>query len=186
MKRYLFLLVIAIFCLPNTALAQYHSSNSRLFSSSTTSEREMRDQNRRNNKFFGESKAYRKPMECYKLPPKIFYMKPVKTITDETTGNTTIRWADGSSYVGQIANGKICGIGTMIYPDGSRYCGRWKEELPNGNGSFTSPEGIAFTGKFKNGVPHGKGVIQDLDGRLYSARWVRGVLKEKSIKPIEK
>lgn len=176
MKKYLLILIVAIFCLPNEGFAQGHHN---------TYEWEQHIANINHRQFFGESKAYRKPMECYKLPPKIFYMKPVETITDETTGNTTIRWADGSSYVGQIANGKICGIGTMTYPDGSRYCGQWKEELPNGNGSFISPEGIAFTGKFKNGVPYGKCIMQAPDGSKYSARWIHGQIKEESLKPLE-
>ncbi len=175
-------LIVAILCLPNIAKAQFTSFGIR---PTTTWEREAEMQRKRTPDSFQHPKSYRNQMERYKLPPKIFYMKPVETIKDETTGNTTIRWADGSSYVGQTADGKICGIGTMIYPDGSRYCGSWKRELPNGEGTFITPEGIAFTGKFKDGVPHGKCIMQDVDGRKYSARWVRGVLKEKSIKPIE-
>lgn len=207
MKRLYLILIILLFCLPNTALAQYRSSNSRLFSSSTTWEREMRDQNRRNNKFFGESKAYQ---SAKKKKPRInrVYLLAIENTTDEATGLTTLRWNDGSSYVGETYRtvfhgmgtmiypdkGKYYGqwkysyrdgIGTMVYPDKSKYVGSWERDLPNGNGTFQTPEGITFTVNFENGLPHGKGVIQDIDGRMYSARWVRGKLKEKSIKPLE-
>ena len=204
MKKYLLILIVAIFCLPNIANAQFTSFS---IGPTTTGEREMRDQNRRNNKFFGESKAYQ---FAKKKKPRInrVYLLAIENTTDEATGLTTLRWNDGSSYVGEIYrtvfhgtgtmtypdNGKYYGqwkysyrdgVGTMVYPDGCKYCGSWERDLPNGNGTFQTPEGITFTVNFENGVPHGKGVIQDLDGRMYSARWVRGKLKEKSIKPLK-
>ena len=178
MKRLYILLSLLLWSIPNIANAQFTNFGIR---PTTTWEREMRDQNRRNNKFFGESKAYRS--EFKNRFTTIYYRHAAESVTDEATGMTTIKWEDGAKYYGQTYFGEIRGIGTIIYPDSSRYCGEWKKDQPNGNGSFISPEGIAFTGKFKNGVPHGKGVIQDLDGRKYTARWVRGVLKEKSIKP---
>ena len=180
MKRLYILLSLLLWSIPNIANAQFTSFGIR---PTTTGEREMRDQNRRNNKFFGESKSYRSDYKNrYTM---IYYRYAAESVTDETTGMTTITWEDGAKYYGQTYFGEIRGIGTIIYPDSSRYCGEWKKDQPNGNGSFISPEGVAFTGKFKNGVPHGKCVMQDLDGRKYSARWVRGVLKEKSIKPLE-
>ena len=207
MKNIYLIFIILLFCLPNTALAQYHSSNSRLFSSSTTWEREMQDQKRHNEKFFGESKAYQ---SAKKKKPRInrVYLLAIENTTDEATGLTTLRWNDGSSYVGETYRTVFHGMGTMIYPDkgkyygqwkyshrdgigtmeyadGSKYVGEWVRDMPNGEGTFINPEGVAFTGKFKDGIPHGKCVMQDLDGRLYSARWVRGKLKEKSIKPLE-
>ena len=174
MKKYLLILIVAIFCLPNEGFAQGHHD---------TYEWEQHIANINHRQFFGESKAYRSDYKNrYTM---IYYRHAAESVTDETTGMTTIKWEDGAKYYGQTYFGEIRGIGTIIYPDSSRYCGEWKKDQPNGNGSFISPEGIAFTGKFKNGVPHGKGVIQDLDGRMYSARWVRGKLKEKSIKPLE-
>lgn len=180
MKKYLFLLLAAIFCLPSIASAQFRGNS---IGPTTTWEREMRDQNRRNNKFFGESKAYRSD---YKNRfTTIYYRHAAESVTDETTGMTTIKWEDGAKYYGQTYFGEIRGIGTIIYPDSSRYCGEWKKDQPNGKGSFISPEGVVFTGKFKDGVPHGKCIMQSPDGKLYKARWVRGKLKVKSIKPLE-
>ena len=214
MKRYLLLLVIAIFCLPNNSFAQQygtpgyygeqiHQRQSALaniwaagkYGGALTPYDWGRPNLRKNHKKDG--KISLDPVE---------YIKPIEEVVDGTTGTATLRWADGSSYVGETYRTTLHGTGTMIYPDkgkyhgqwkyshrdgigtmeyadGSKYVGEWVRDLPNGSGTFINPEGIAFTGKFKDGIPHGKCVMQDLDGRKYAARWVRGVLKEKSIKP---
>ena len=204
MKKYLFLLLAAIFCLPSIASAQFRGNR---IGPTTTWEREMRDQRRFNEKFFGESKAYQ---FAKKKKPRInrVYLLAIENTTDEATGLTTLRWNDGSSYVGETYRTVFHGMGTMIYPDkgkyygqwkyshrdgigtmeyadGSKYVGEWVRDMPNGEGTFQTPEGIMYTVNFENGIPHGKGVIQDLDGRMYTARWKHGVLKDKSIKPLE-
>ena len=180
MKRLYILLSLLLWSIPNIANAQFTNFGIR---PTTTWEREMRDQNRRNNKFFGESKAYRSDYKNrYTM---IYYRHAAESVTDETTGMTTITWNDGAAYQGQTYYGEIKGVGTMVYPDKSKYVGSWERDLPNGQGTFQTPEGITFTTTFLNGVPHGKGIIQDVDGRKYTARWKHGELKVKSIKPLE-
>ena len=216
MKRYLFLLVIAIFCLPNNSFAQNYGTpgyygeriNSRestlasiwsagKYGGALTPYDWGRPNLRKNHKKDG--KISFDPVE---------YIKPIEEVVDGTTGTATLRWSDGSSYVGETYRttlhgtgtmiypdkGKYHGqwkyshrdgIGTMVYPDGSKYVGEWVRDLPNGSGTFINPEGIAFTGKFKDGIPHGKCVMQVIDGRKYTARWYHGKLREKSIKPLE-
>ena len=186
MKRFLLLLILAIFCLPNIANAQ------------DLSQKDYKIGQRYGNKYGIGTQNYYDEYNDYivwaknraaKVARNNQYLnsKPSAEITvDEATGITTITWGDGAMYRGQTYYGEIKGIGTMVYPDKSKYVGSWERDLPNGNGTFQTPEGITFTVNFENGVPHGKGVIQDLDGRKYSARWVRGVLKEKSIKPLKK
>ena len=216
MKRYLFLLVIAMFCLPNVSSAQnygtpgYYGERIRSGESALASIWSAgkyggaltpydwgRPNLRKNHKKDG--KISLDPVE---------YIKPIEEVVDGTTGTATLRWSDGSSYVGETYrttlhgtgtmtypdNGKYHGqwkyshrdgIGTMEYADGSKYVGEWVRDLPNGSGTFINPEGIAFTGKFKDGIPHGKCVMQDIDGRKYTARWYYGKLREKSIKPLE-
>ena len=173
MKRYFFLLIVAILCLPNIANAQVlpQKYNHGIF---------------RVRLYYGDSAVGGYIMWAKNKEQNQAYLnsKPATEVTvDEATGTTTIKWNDGAAYQGQTYYGEIKGIGTMVYPDKSKYCGQWERDLPNGNGTFQTPEGIMFTVNFESGLPHGKGVIQDLDGRMYSARWVRGVLKEKSIKP---
>ena len=216
MKRYLFLLVIAMFCLPNVSSAQnygtpgYYGERIRSGESALASIWSAgkyggaltpydwgRPNLRKNHKKDG--KISLDPVE---------YIKPIEEVVDGTTGTATLRWSDGSSYVGETYrttlhgtgtmtypdNGKYHGqwkyshrdgIGTMEYADGSKYVGEWVRDLPNGSGTFINPEGIAFTGKFKDGIPHGKCVMQDIDGRKYTARWYHGKLREKSIKPLK-
>jgi hypothetical protein len=182
MKRFLLLLILAIFCLPNIANAQDLSQKDYKIGQRYGNKYGIGTQN-----YYDEYNDYivwaknREQQKAY-LDAKI----SAEITVDEATGITTITWGDGAMYRGQTYYGEIKGVGTMVYPDGSKYCGTWERDLPNGNGTFQTPAGITFTVNFENGVPHGKGVIQDLDGRLYSARWVRGVLKEKSIKPLKK
>ena len=201
MKRYLLLLVIAIFCLPNNSFAQQYGTpgyygeriNSRestlasiwsagKYGGALTPYDWGRPNLRKNHKKDG--KISLDPVE---------YIKPIEEVVDGTTGTATLRWADGSSYVGKTYRTTLHGMGTMIYPDkgkyhgqwkyshrdgigtmeyadGSKYVGEWVRDLPNGSGTFINPEGIAFTGKFKDGIPHGKCVMQDIDGRKYTAR----------------
>ncbi len=183
MKRYLILLVLATFCLPNIANAQDLSQDDYKIGQRYGNKYGIRTQN-----YYDEYNDYVVwvKQRAAKVALNNQYIDSkfsAETVTDEATGITTITWGDGAMYRGQTYYGEIKGIGTMVYPDKSKYVGSWERDLPNGKGTFQTPEGIMFTVNFESGLPHGKGVIQDLDGRMYSARWVRGVLKEKSIKP---
>ena len=206
MKRYLLLLVIAIFCLPNNSFAQ---DGPMLINAP----RELQPVDPAKSAWnstinYSNKSISSKPQKPSKPRVKVSYLRAAEVSTDEATGLTTLSWADGSSYVGEIYRTVFHGMGTMIYPDkgkyhgqwkyshrdgigtmeyadGSKYVGEWVRDLPNGSGTFINPEGIAFTGKFKDGIPHGKCVMQDIDGRKYTARWYYGKLREKSIKPLE-
>ena len=209
MKRYLFLLVIAIFCLPNNSFAQGWS----LPSSSETIDP---SQGAMASTWFvgkyGGTDGFNwnsKQKKPRKTTTPITKESLVAEMTkDAETGLTTIRWNNGAVYVGEIYYAELNGKGTMTYADGSKYIGDWSRDrrwgigsmyyangdvyhgewvrdLPNGSGTFINPEGIAFTGKFKDGIPHGKCVMQDIDGRKYTARWYHGKLREKSIKPLK-
>ena len=184
MKKYLFLLLAAIFCLPCLITAQDLSQNDYAIGQKYRGKR-GRTQHSYNayNEYvvWAKQRAAKVALNNQYLDAKV----AVECVTDEATGQTTIRWNDGSAYQGQTYYGEIKGVGTMVYPDGSKYVGLWERDLPNGQGTFQTPEGITYTVNFENGLPHGKGVIQDLDGRKYSARWKDGKLKEKSIKPLE-
>ena len=186
MKKYLFLLLAAIFCLPTIANGQSRYAVTPAYDG--FEEAQARTQKlkeaRYQTKVDKNRKRYEDRME--QLNQAYLDAKTSAEITvDEATGTTTITWGDGAMYRGQTYYGEIKGIGTMVYPDKSKYVGSWERDLPNGQGTFQTPEGIMYTVNFENGIPHGKGIIQDLDGRMYSARWVRGKLKEKSIKTLE-
>ena len=206
MKRYLFLLVIAIFCLPINSFAQYRSSN--YIGPRTSWEREAQAQQRRNNKFYGDSKKYRSAKNTSVKVPTINIHTAIELSIDEATGQTTARWEDGSVFVGFTYYGQINregtitfadgskyhggwrfdrfhGVGTMEYADGGKYIGQWSWGKPHGQGTIVEPNGVKITAKFDEGIPRGKCIIQDVDGRLYTGRWSSGILREKSIKPLE-
>ncbi len=206
MKRYFFLLVVAIFCLPNNSFAQY-------WEGANYSETIDPSQGAMAGIWFQGTYVgpidfdwENKPQKPSKPRVKVSYLRAAEVSTDEATGITTCRWNDGSSYVGETYRTVLHGMGTMVYSDsskynggwmydhrhgigtmeyadGSKYVGEWVRDMPNGEGTFINPEGVAFTGKFKDGEPHGKCIIQDTDGQLYKARWYYGKLRKRSIKP---
>ena len=183
MNRFLLLLVLAIFCLPNIANAQDLSLN---VQKEAKRQRLMMHKNSDGGR--GAYSAYiaAAKIRQQKIEQQEAYLnaKPSAEITvDEATGITTITWGDGAMYRGQTYYGEIKGVGTMVYPDGSKYCGQWERDLPNGYGTMLYPDGLAYSANFVNGLPHGKGVVEDADGNKFSARWVYGKLKEKSLKP---
>ena len=180
MKRYLFLLFVAFYCLPSIAQTVPYIGQSK--SEFRKELRSYQSAIKRNAQY----NAANKRAEAEKAEQNQAYLdsKPSAEITvDEATGITTITWGDGAMYRGQTYYGEIKGVGTMVYPDGSKYCGQWERDLPNGYGTMLYPDGLAYSANFVNGLPHGKGVVEDADGNKFSARWVYGKLKEKSLKP---
>ncbi len=210
MKRYLLLLVLAIFCLPNNSFAQGWS----LPSSSETIDP---SQGAMASTWFvgkyggtsgfdwGSPKESEKGI--VKLPPVNIHTA-IELSIDKATGKTTARWEDGSVFVGFTYYGQINregtitfadgskyhgewrfdrfhGVGTMEYADGSKYHGQWSFGKPDGQGTIIEPNGVKITLKFDEGIPRGKCIIQDVDGRLYTGRWSSGILREKSIKPLK-
>lgn len=217
MKKYILLIIAAIFCLPNISFAQDRGWRSDPWSrlSSPTAESmwlktspSLADVKRKiyqNNP--KSSNPYRVKRAKISFDP-VKYVKPIEEVIDKTTGIVTLRWSDGTSYVGETYRTTLHGTGTMIYPDnskyyggwkysyrdgvgtmeyadGSKYIGQWVRDIPNGDGTLITPEGTAFSGKFKDGVPHGKCIMQSPDGKLYKARWHYGKLRKRSVKPLE-
>lgn len=184
MKKFLLILILAIFCLPNEGFAQrygtpgYYGERIRVGECALASIWAAGK--------YGGTVGFVWNSKPKKQKPRInrVHLLAIENTIDEATGLTTLRWNDGSTFVGQTIR-KALLVGTMIYPDSSRYSGQWRNNLPNGSGTFINPEGVAFTGKFKNGEPHGKCIIQDTDGRLYQARWYYGKLRKHSIKPLK-
>ncbi len=198
MKKYLFLLLAAIFCLPSIGFAQFYS---------TIFGKEAKRQRSISIPFNFSERSNPAKKEKIKVPT-INIHTAIELSIDEATGKTTARWEDGSTfdgytYYGQInregtitfADGskyhgewrfdRFHGVGTMEYADGSKYHGQWSFGKPDGQGTIIEPNGVKITLKFDEGVPRGKCIIQDVDGRLYTGRWSSGILREKSIKPLE-
>ena len=93
---------------------------------------------------------------------------------DQINQTAYFTWEDGSSYDGEIFDGKPDGQGTYIWPDGDKFIGTWKKGKRNGLGCHSRKNGFIFIGEFKNNLPHGNGFYVGPDGTSYSGTWVAG------------
>ena len=59
----------------------------------------------------------------------------------QTESIDTLRFDDGSWYVGGITDSLFNGTGTMKYSDGTIYSGEWKNGLWDGTGTLRFPDG---------------------------------------------
>ena len=66
----------------------------------------------------------------------------------------TIKYPDGSVYVGEVKDGKRHGRGTCTYSDGI-YDGKWKNDMKHGRGKWTYHnekfQHMNYEGVWKNG-----------------------------------
>ena len=209
MKKYLLILIVAIFCLPNEGFAQNYGTPG-YYGERYQSGESMLASIWASGKYGGTNNFnwnYKNNIQYIRVPCAIS-LRLAEVVVDPETNVSTARWIDGSEYVGDIRKGVIKGKGTMKYSEGGKYVGDWAEgrrwgvglmyysngdmysgewmwDLPHGKGTFITAEGIAMKGRFQNGVPHGKFIMQAPDGSKYSARWIHGQIKEESIKPLE-
>mmetsp|Transcript_100999 Transcript_100999/g.159706 ORF Transcript_100999/g.159706 Transcript_100999/m.159706 type:complete len:215 (-) Transcript_100999:9-653(-) len=111
----------------------------------------------------------------------------------------TINFEDGSTYQGQVINGKRHGKGIWQSRTG-QYDGQWKDDMQHGSGAQTWSDGRSYKGEFCQGKFSGKGkmewhtakghltyegqYVNDLkegqgkfswsDGRHYTGEWLKG------------
>ncbi|HZQ00982.1 MAG TPA: protein kinase [Reyranella sp.] len=83
---------------------------------------------------------------------------------------------DGSSYVGQLADGKRQGLGVVELKDGGRQAGEWKDNRLNGLGTDRRADGTHFEGQWRDGVPNGLGVREKPGVERAEGNFVAGVL----------
>ncbi|MFS4456994.1 hypothetical protein [Maribacter sp. 2304DJ31-5] len=77
-----------------------------------------------------------------------------------------IKWADGSSYSGDLSGTGISGKGTYIWSDGSRYEGKFKNHKRHGKGSLINKDGSKWSGKWVNNQKQGKGKVFNASGEV--------------------
>lgn len=87
----------------------------------------------------------------------------------------TIRFDDGSWYVGGIADSLFNGYGKMVYPDGMVYEGEWLNGLWNGKGKLSYPDGDSYNGQFLNHEFCGLGTYIYANGDTYNGYWEHGM-----------
>jgi len=121
-------------------------------------------------------------------PQQLSYMEGTET------------YEDGTTYRGQLVDGRRHGLGTWT-SDTESYTGEWKEDQRDGRGKQEWKDGRVYEGQFKSGKLHGHGrmewhmpnglmvyegqYVDDLkdghgryvwpDGRIYDGGWKRGM-----------
>jgi len=106
-------------------------------------------------------------------------VKPLKTDFDKKNFKT-IKYSDGSKYVGEILNGKRHGRGTLYFKDHTQdtpnyYSGYFIKNKYNGKGKLVetytigSKKTYVYTGDFKNGFKHGYGTKEYGDSTHFAS-----------------
>lgn len=111
----------------------------------------------------------------------------------------TVTYDDGSTYTGQVVNGKRHGQGLWQSRTG-QYEGQWQSDVQHGSGHQTWSDGRVYDGQFENGkfagkgrmvwhtqkglltyegqykddLKHGTGKFVWADGRTYDGMWREG------------
>lgn len=111
----------------------------------------------------------------------------------------TVTYEDGSTYTGQVLNGKRCGQGTWQSRAGL-YEGQWQGDMQHGTGHQTWSDGrvydgqfdsgkfsglgrmvwhtqkglLTYEGQYKDDLKHGTGKFVWADGRIYDGAWYAG------------
>ena len=70
-----------------------------------------------------------------------------------------------------ISGDCVTGVGTMRYGDGSEYIGQWKEGKKHGKGKETRNNGGIVTGYYENDRAHGYGTYTFLNNAKYAIDW---------------
>jgi hypothetical protein len=85
---------------------------------------------------------------------------PNPYIKGEPHGHVTVKFNDGSTYVGDMEYGKITGKGKITHASGEEYNGQFLNGLYHGSGTWISAHGkINKTGKWSYGVLHGESTL---------------------------
>lgn len=107
---------------------------------------------------------------------------------DEPEGNGSFSYYDhdGKSvvYNGEFVDGEITGFGTMRFEDGSRYVGDFEQGVLDGYGIWYNPQDkIVRKGEFISGRLNGMATIyDDLGNEIYSGRFVSDIPTERDYK----
>eukprot|EP01036_Dinobryon_divergens_P003343 gene3343-4400_t len=82
-----------------------------------------------------------------------------------------VKNGDGSSYDGDIVDGKRHGKGKFIERNGSIYNGEWKYDHKDGPGDQKYANGDIYVGEWKADQAHGLGMFQCISGAVYECQW---------------
>ena len=63
------------------------------------------------------------------------------------------------------------GTGTIKYSDGSTYIGELRDNQRNGHGTLTTVSGNVYVGEFRDNLANGQGTLTYTDGRAENGIW---------------
>ncbi|MEK3720593.1 stalk domain-containing protein [Paenibacillus sp. FSL H8-0034] len=78
----------------------------------------------------------------------------------------------GSTFTGEVVNGKPNGKGTMVLKDGSKFEGFFVDGVINGYGVATYDDGSKYEGYWQNGKWHGEGKLIYSDAHYYQGDFI--------------
>jgi hypothetical protein len=81
----------------------------------------------------------------------------------------TLRYLDGSRYVGEVIGNVPNGRGSLIWPNGQRIVGVFRNGRLEGQGTSILPDGRRYVGEFHNGNPEGQGTSYFPNGAIRSS-----------------
>ncbi|MBI9100160.1 MAG: hypothetical protein JEY91_16885 [Spirochaetaceae bacterium] len=113
-------------------------------------------------------------------------VRPVHTSNSEILKEEkqALSFSDGSSYRGDLTDGKMNGRGFIQWPDGSSYKGEFKEGKMDGKGILTWANGDIFSGTFVRGKMEGVGRLRWKQGKTFyglfedNRRTNQGIIEE--------
>ena len=86
-------------------------------------------------------------------------------------------FSDGTIYEGDYTNGYREGLGYIRFADGSSYSGEFKENKINGKGTYNYPSGARYVGELitddEGAERHGLGITYFTDGTLEEGMYVK-------------
>lgn len=96
-------------------------------------------------------------------------------IDGEAPSRPVYEFQDGSSYCGDVVNGRMTGHGEWRSADGSSYVGDFVDDVFEGHGKYTDARGNCYVGSFKASAMHGAGTYLYSDGRAEVGSYSNGV-----------
>jgi hypothetical protein len=101
----------------------------------------------------------------------------------------TMKFPDGTKYVGSFKNGFMYGLGTMTWASGNTYTGEFRKDERNGEGTYRVFENKLlvkeYIGNWENDKKSGQGIMNwPQDGDKYTGEWKddnrhgHGIMKE--------
>ena len=97
--------------------------------------------------------------------------------TGTFTGDVTIAYPNGDSYVGALADSLKSGKGTYTWKNGAHYTGEWKEDKMEGKGTYyfgKSEKNDYIKGQFSANAPKGTMDYVSQQGLHYNTTWRNG------------